>query len=84
MSTEYSILTSGDFELTLTEISSKADLALFEGQECHQIKRRMDAKELTRIGLEFLKVASYLEGDLTECMKDQDGYVVSELRRIFR
>lgn len=88
MSTDYPVIDDGgDYELYLDESSSRVSLVALETDSegefpaSHVLREGMDSRELARIGLVFLRVASYLDGNLQEALRDQDKYTVDELRR---
>lgn len=86
MSTDYPLKETDTKEVYLLEASSRVSLNYIDKREDtpHLIMSGMDARELARVGLEFLKVASYLDGDLIEALKGQDKYVLDEIRNAMK
>jgi hypothetical protein len=80
MSTSYTLIpNNGASELELLERSGEADLVLFMEAGGYTIRHGMDAHELARIGLEFLKVSKYLDPDFSKSLTGQDEFILTEL-----
>lgn len=71
---------STDYPLTPRLWLGEASNTVTLYDEDRELTGPMDARELVRIGLYFMKVASYIDGDLSQCIEGQDDYALGELR----
>lgn len=90
MSTQYTILKHEGFELELDERSSLLDINIWRLGELVTEIEGLTAEQITGIGLELLKVASYVDSDVAGHLdrftanQADGGYYIDLLREMLK